>query len=178
MTKKDALLPLVMFVLMMFGTPAHAQTKVADIDRAIWGVYKEIKNMRNKNPELIENALLSNPRYCYVVHNRAQYERLQSTNAHLIQQAHVAIHNLDRHAVPPNNAMVFMMYQSIPEVRSLGVLYDINARQIRKYEDHAAATKNYADSVINHYNGLLNAGIERRLNQIDSLLDVKARLVR
>lgn len=178
---KKILISMAVFISAMFAPHADAQTNIANINMQIRVTRDKIAEQRVRRDKMVRHMLERNSDYRHVTERAGRVRQLHVKNEELISRACNIVREKNKPGMVlvAHSPMVFMLYsQKYPDVGSLRDLYELNNREIKKYEYHLKKIDGYELRVKNHCDSIMHAEIDKYQLMLDSLLDEKMKLIR
>ncbi|MDE6477865.1 MAG: hypothetical protein K2L94_01295 [Alphaproteobacteria bacterium] len=176
-TTDKLLLSCALFLLGACGHKTDAQSPLETVNDQIALTQLKIRALRSENKRHILRDLRRNGAYRYVQENRKTVDSLRTANVELIDQACARARRTATFTIVPHTAMVFLQYTHVPGVSGLGTMYELNNREIKKFDDKLAKIDGFEQRVRNHHDSIMYANLAQAHHQLDSLLNVKHRII-
>ena len=176
-TPQKLLLTWTLLIMGACGHKSDAQTNLSDVNDQIALTRTNIRAIRDANRRGIARTLDRHSDYRYTVENRTRVDSLRTANAELINQACARARRTATFTIVPHTAMVFLQYPHVSGVSGLGTMYELNNREIKKFDDKVAKIDGFEQRVKNHYDSIMYADLAMAHARLDSLLNVKHQLI-
>lgn len=158
---------------------AHGQTTVYDIDRQIRNTRNEIDALRKNQPKRIQERMMHNADWRYVHEHRSEIEKLRRDNEELLARAQDAVRRASKGIVfIPNNAMIFLQFSHVPGLNSMKSVYSNNCYHIHRFEQRQSRAADAHRNIKIRCDSAMYAQIDVCQMRIDSLLNIKAQMIR
>ncbi len=179
MYNKKFLLSIALVIYGFVDNAACGQNTVYDIDRQIRNTRNEIDALRTNQPKRIHDCMMRNSDYRYVQDHQTEIEKLRRENEELLSRAQAMVRRANRGIIfVPNNAMIFSQFCRVPGVSSMGTVYSNNRHRIYQFEQRKLRAADARRQIKISCDSAMYAKIDMCQMRIDSLLNIKAQMIR
>lgn len=175
--RNKILLSTAIFIAAMFGGDVYGQNSLLRVNTEIAQTRNSIDSVRNTHERVLARKVRRCRNYQYIHENAEHIDALRDKNENLMNRAINLIHKKYPVVFVVRNSAIFVLYKDVPGISVIRDLYYQNMHAIREYERRVAEFRPEYQKIKNECDSVKHAKIDMYQMRLDSLLNVKQKLI-